>query len=125
LSRGATPTPPILDIHLVPGLVHTKRWSRVTSLLLESAVVFHPSATRDRLTIRECRLGEKPNLVPTADNFTASINQDRLNRFLPDIYDPSARVHDPLSLFPVVFPESSRSERGMKKVISKVLLFRE
>ncbi len=83
-------TPTTLDVHVIPGLLNQKGWTRSTPLVFESATGFDPFATEDILTIRENSLGEEPNLEPTSDTFLTEVNLLWLDRFFPDHYDALA-----------------------------------
>lgn len=76
-----------LSVHLAPGLLERKGWLPREPLILESASGFDPSGPDDQLTIRECSLGEEPNLVPTDRGFRFEVTQSWLDRFLPGTFD--------------------------------------
>ena len=82
-------TPTSLDLHLPPELLRSRGWSSRTNLVLESATGFDPFTTEDSLTIRECCLGEEPNLFRAAGGLTVEVHPLWLDRFFPEVYDPS------------------------------------
>jgi len=87
--QRTSPTPTTLGLHLPPGLLHLMGWARSTPLVLESSTDFDPFSTEDVLTIRENCLGEEPNLYARSERYAVDVNALWLNRFFPDVYDPT------------------------------------
>lgn len=89
--QRTSPAPMSLDLHIAPGLLALKDWLQRTPLVLESATDFDPFTTEDVLTIRECSLGEEPNLRPARAGYVADVNPLWLSRFFPDHHNVSER----------------------------------
>jgi hypothetical protein len=95
ILQRTSPAPGILDIHLIPGLLHLMGWTPETPLILESLTGFDPRARSDALTIRQTRSTRSPALAWDGLKRVARVKPSWLKRLLPRHYDPSSADESP------------------------------